>query len=184
MEQRLGIDPAGAAAVLIAAVGLYAAFLVLVRMFGQRPLARMSAADVFLVLVIGAIAGRAVLSTSVTLAAGVIALVTLFMVHWLLEAISRTAFGRRLVRDRPVALMIEEEIQQDHLARCRVSEEEIWTVLRGNGIGNPHDVCCVVLEPTGALSVLRRSAGPLDRRMFADVIGRERLPERLFDARS
>lgn len=181
MQQRLGIDPAGATGVVIAAVGIYAAFIILVRLFGQRPLARMSAADMFLVLVIGAIAGRAVLNTSVSLTAGVIALGTLFVLHWLVEAVSRTRIGRTLLRDRPVLLMIEEDIQRDHLARFRVSEDEIWTVLRSAGVDDVGDVCCVVLEPTGTLSVLRKNADPLDRRLFADVVGRERMPERVFD---
>jgi len=178
----LGISLGAAASVVIAAIGVYVAFLILVRVFGQRPLARMSTSDVVVVLAIGAVAGRAVLGESVTLAAGVIALLVLFVLRWLAEMAARTRVGRVLVRDRPVILMVENEIQRDHLRRFRVSEDEIWTVLRTTGIGNSHEVRCVVLEPTGAISVLRKGGAPLDRRMFAEAIGADRLPGRMFEA--
>ena len=77
MWTRLGIDPLGVVAVVLASVGVYVVFLLLVRVFGQRPLARLSTADV--VVALGSITDRVVLGTSVTVAAGAIGLMTLFL---------------------------------------------------------------------------------------------------------
>ena len=46
LVQRLGIDAPHALAVVVSAVGIYLAFLVLVRIFGQRVLSGMSTFDV------------------------------------------------------------------------------------------------------------------------------------------
>lgn len=181
MWTRLGVDPLGVAAVVVAAVGVYVAFLVLVRLFGQRPLARMSTSDVIVVVALGSVAGRVVLGTSVTLLAGVVALLVLFVLRWVAERIGATRWGRWLVRDRPVLLMAAGAPQRDLMHRSRVSEDELAGVLRTAGIRDRREVACVVLEATGALSVVRHGQ-PLERALFAEVVGVERLPEEVFRA--
>jgi len=180
MWDRLGIDPLGVAAVMIAAVGVYVVFLLLVRMFGQRPLARMSTSDVVVVVALGSITGRVVLGTSVTLTAGAIALVMLFLLRWLAETVGRTAWGRALVRVQPVVLMAGGEVLSDQLQRSRVSEQELWGALRAAGIRHRDEVAAVVLEATGGVSVLRRGV-PLDRVLLAEAEGHERIPDALFE---
>ncbi|MEH0108496.1 YetF domain-containing protein [Tersicoccus sp. MR15.9] len=179
MWDRLGTDGAGVIAVMIAAAGIYVVFLVIVRLFGQRPLARMATADVVVVLALGPIAGRAVLGTSVTLTAGAVALLTLFVLRLIVQRISRNGWGRHLVRTEPLVLMAGGRVQHDLLARARVSEGELYGALRGSGIRDCREVACVVLEPTGSVSVIRTGM-PLDRVMFADLVGGERMPRDLF----
>ncbi|MBT2502868.1 DUF421 domain-containing protein [Curtobacterium sp. ISL-83] len=154
-------------------------FLVLVRIFGQRPLARMSTSDVVVVLALGSIAGRVVLGLSVTLTAGAIALATLFVLRWVVERIGRSSWGRRLVTTQPVLLMADGAVQHDLLARSRVSVEELQGVLRSAGIRNTQEVACVVLESTGTVSVVRTGT-PLDQTLYAGIIGADRIPSALF----
>ena len=75
---RLGVDAPGALAVVASAVGIYLAFLLMVRVLGQRVLSRLSTFDAVVVVMLGAVAGRAVLGDTPTLAAGVLGLGTLF----------------------------------------------------------------------------------------------------------
>ena len=67
---RLGVDAPGALAVVASAVGIYLAFLLMVRVLGQRVLSRLSTFDAVVVVMLGAVAGRAVLGDTPTLAAG------------------------------------------------------------------------------------------------------------------
>ena len=78
MWQRLMLSPAEAVAVVLATAGMYWALVVLVRLLGQRALARMSSTDLATAVALGAVIGRAALGYTPTLGAGVIALVTLF----------------------------------------------------------------------------------------------------------
>jgi uncharacterized membrane protein YcaP (DUF421 family) len=75
---RLGVDGPGVLAVVLSAVGIYLAFLLMVRLLGQRVLSRLSTFDAVVAVMLGAVAGRAVLGDTPTLAAGVLALGTLF----------------------------------------------------------------------------------------------------------
>jgi len=176
---RLGLSPSDAVLVIASAIGIYAAFTLLIRLLGQRSVARMTTFDVLVVLVLGAVAGRVITGSTPTLAAGVLGLVVLFALHLGVQRLSRLRWFGALVRDRPVLLMAGREPIAANLHRAGVSAADLRTVLRSAGIRDPGEVACVILEPAGSVSVIRRGA-PLDPRLFADVRGIELLDDNCF----
>src|SRR5699024_1766830 len=108
--ERLGIGPTHAVAVVVSAVGIYLAFLVLVRVFGARVLTGMGTFDVVVVITIGAVADRVILGHPPTLAAGVIGLLCLFAMEAAFGEARRTIRGARWVNAGPVLLMAGPEV--------------------------------------------------------------------------
>lgn len=157
---RLGVDAPGALAVVASAVGIYLAFLLMVRVLGQRVLSRLSTFDAVVVVMLGAVAGRAVLGDTPTLAAGVLGLGTLFA----LEA----GFGRLRAGIRVSALMNNRAVLLMAGERVHVVESELFGALRGAGVRSPDEVACVVFEAAGTISVLRRGT-PVDPRLLEGV---------------
>lgn len=180
MWQQLLLTPVEAVTVVVATTGMYWALVVLVRLLGQRALARMSSTDLATAVALGAVIGRAALGYTPTLGAGVVALVTLFAMQALAGQVRRGAHTARVMDNRPVLLMAAGEILPENLRRTHLTEEELSPALRLAGIGHRSEIACVVLEPTGELSVLRRGAA-LDRRLMADVRGVEHVPEWMFE---
>lgn len=179
MWTRLGISWTEAALVIVSAVAVYAVFTVLVRLLGQRTIARMTTFDVLVVLVLGSVAGRVITGYTPSLAAGVLGLVVLFVAHL---AVQRIAFCRpwsRVLRGRPVLLMAAGVAVDEHLHRTGITPSDLRAVLRVKGIRSADDVACVVLEAAGELSVVQEGA-LLDRALFADVLGVELIPKRYF----
>jgi len=74
----LGLSWTDAVSVVLSAIGVYLAFLILIRIVGQRALAAMSSFDFAATIAVGAIMGRAVLGYTPTLGAGVLGMATLF----------------------------------------------------------------------------------------------------------
>jgi uncharacterized membrane protein YcaP (DUF421 family) len=181
VEKALLISPLEALEVVASATGVYLAFLLLVRLFGQRSIARMSTFDIAIVLTLGSAAGRVITGYTPTLTAGVVALVTLFVLRWLAQQAARTRLGAALLRDRPVLLMAGGALLEETLGRARVTAEEVLEALRVAGVRNRDEVACVVLEATGAVSVTKRGA-PLERGLFAGLRDAERIPAELFAA--
>jgi hypothetical protein len=72
----LGLSWTDAVAVVLSAIGVYLAFLVLIRIVRQRALAAMSSFDFAATIALGAIMGRAVLGYTPTLGAGVLGMAT------------------------------------------------------------------------------------------------------------
>jgi uncharacterized membrane protein YcaP (DUF421 family) len=170
MWKELGMSPVEALAVIVSAVGIAVVFLLLLRLLGQRSVARMSTFDVAVLLVLGSAGGRVITGATPTLAAGTIALVVLAVLRWTADKLARTRAGALLVRDRPILLVSGESILTENLKRARISEAELWETLRSGGIRNLSEVAAVVLEGTGAVSIIK-SGAPLDPRLLSGVPG-------------
>ncbi|GEO91852.1 DUF421 domain-containing protein [Kocuria flava] len=175
---RLGIDAPHALAVVASAVGIYLAFLVLVRLFGQRVLSGMSTFDVVITVMLGAVAGRVVIGHPPTLAAGVLGLGTLFVLEAAFGRLRSGVRGAAVVNGRALLLMAGAEVLEANLRRAHVVEAELFGALRRAGVRSPEEVACVVFEPSGAISVLRRGV-PVDPRLLEGVRDAHRVPAHL-----
>lgn len=167
--QNLGITPLEALLVVLSAVGIYAAFFVLIRTAGQRALASWSTMDKAIVIAFGAVLGRVVLGYTPTLAAGVVGLATMFALFRLEAVLRRTRRGAYL-SSKPILLMAGESLVPAGLRAARIEEDEVYFKLRQAGIRNFSEISLVILEPTGEVSVLRRGelVDPVLLRRIAD----------------
>src|SRR5699024_3955333 len=152
--ERLWIEPSHAVAVVLSAVGIYLAFLVLVRVFGVRVLTGMGTFDVVVVISVGAVAGRVILGHPPTLAAGAIGLTCLFAMEALFGELRRTTRGARWVNSGPVLLMAGAEVITRNMRFAHVTQRELNAALRHAGVRHPDEIACVVFESTGRISVL------------------------------
>jgi uncharacterized membrane protein YcaP (DUF421 family) len=157
-----------AAVVVVSTIGIYFTLLALLRIAGQRSLANLSSSDFAAVVALGAVTGRVVLAYTPTLLAGMIGLTTLFALR------AAVGFARRHPRldavlgRSPILLMADGALLLANLRRARVVESEIRSKLRLAGITRYCDVGYLVLERTGAISVLRRDQ-QIDTEILADV---------------
>lgn len=174
MLEQLLITPSQALDVIVSTIVIYWAFVILVRVVGQGQLARVSSSDLASAVALGAVIGRAVLGYTPNLAAGLLALLTLFAMQALAGLLHRRSRPHRLIDNRPVLLMAGTQVLHENLRRNHLVEQELWPRLRLAGIRDRSEVACVILEPTGEISVLRRG-GPLERRLMSDVRGAEHL---------
>ncbi|MCM3659766.1 DUF421 domain-containing protein [Georgenia satyanarayanai] len=165
---------------MVATVVLYLAFIVLTRSLGQRVLASLSGFDVLVVIVLGAVLGRAILGYSPTLSAGLIALVTLLSLEAVVGTLASRPRWERLANNRPVLLMAGSEILHDELRRTHVTESQLRSRLRQAGVRTDEEVAAVILEPTGSMSVLHRGVAIMPA-MLDGVRSGERMPAELLD---
>jgi uncharacterized membrane protein YcaP (DUF421 family) len=175
---RLGIEAPHALAVVLSAVGIYLAFLVLVRIFGQRVLSGMSTFDVVVTVMVGAVAGRVVLGHPPTLAAGVLGLATLFALEAGFGRIRSGVRGAAVMNAPAVLLMAGDVVLERNLHRAHVVEAELYGALRKAGVRSLREIACVVFEPSGTISVLRRGE-PVDPRLLRGVRDAHLVPREL-----
>jgi len=155
-------------------LGIYVAVIAIVRLFGQRSLAKLSSFDFPVTVAVGAIVGRtAMVHTS--LAGGVVALVTLFVAQacfgWLRN---RTLWFRPVVERRPVLLVSDGRIRPEGMREAHVAREDVMEKLRQAGVGSIDEVRAMVMERSGATSVI---TGRLDGALLEGVCGAEEVGE-------
>lgn len=155
---------------VVSAVGVYAAILVLSRVFGQRQFASSTSYDLALNFAMGSLIGRTVL-VRVSLLNAVVALCTMFLLHagatWLHH---RVGVVHEIMQNRPVLLVDDGELVDGALRRTGTSRVEVFQALRLQGMGSLDDVAAVILERNGQFSVISRSQR-LDAELFAEVVG-------------
>jgi uncharacterized membrane protein YcaP (DUF421 family) len=71
------------------------------------------------------------------------------------------------VKSEPVLLVMRGEFLTGAMRRARVTEPEVYAVLRSQGVRDLEDVDAVVLESDGSLSVLPQGSGVA--RVLGDV---------------
>ncbi|PFG39837.1 uncharacterized membrane protein YcaP (DUF421 family) [Georgenia soli] len=174
----IGITPVGALSVALAAAVLYGAFVFATRLLGQRVLAGLSGFDLVVVMIFGAVLGRATLGPWPTLTGGLVALVTLLALEAVVGQVRRRPLWNALINNQPAVLMAGPVVLDDQLEKYHITRDELHAALRRTGVRHPGEVAVVVLEATGTLSVLR-TGEPVDPALLADVRGAGRVPPEL-----
>jgi uncharacterized membrane protein YcaP (DUF421 family) len=174
----LTVTPRVALSVVISTVVMYLVMVLLVRTLGPRVLSGMSGFDLAALIAFGAIIGRTALGLLPTLASGLIALATLVTLQGTIGVIRGYRFGLAVVDHHPVMLMAGGCLLADNMARAHVMPSEVQSRLRMAGVRNADEVAAVILEPNGAVSVLKRGE-LLDPQLLSGVVGASEVPAEL-----
>jgi uncharacterized membrane protein YcaP (DUF421 family) len=134
--------------------------LLLLRLSGRRTFADWSAFDIILSIIIGSSLSRALTGDAPllgTFAAAAVLTVLHVLVGYLVA--SNTTLSR-VIEGGPVELAIDGRI--DHRARRRtmISEYDIREALRARGLEDVGDTKRIVLEASGAITVIKKKARP------------------------
>lgn len=138
----------------------YLALILLLRASGKRTLSKMNAFDFIVTVALGSTLATILLSSSVSLARGVLAFGLLILLQFVITWLSvRSPAVRRLVKAEPTLLVHKGEFLHGAMKQERVTEEEIRAALRSQGIPAVDNVEAVVLETAGDLSVIQQHSG-------------------------
>ena len=173
--EELGITWPHAIAVVLSAVGIYVAFLLFVRIFGQRVLMAMSTFDVVVTVMLGSVAGRVILGHPPTLTSGILGLATLFILEAIFGQLRSSMRVHKLMNSPARLLMVGPDVQEQTLKRAHITIWELHGALRRAGVRSYEEIACVLHEPGGGISVLRRGV-PIDPQLLTDVAGADRIP--------
>ncbi|MGX4761041.1 DUF421 domain-containing protein [Corynebacterium minutissimum] len=173
---QLGIEPHRIPVVMFATLGIYLAFMILVKLFGSRVLTSMTASDAVIIIMFGAVAGRVIIGNPPTLAAGIIGLFTLMLLEAAFGTFRQFVTWSKFLDRRPVLLVYKGELQEDNMVFAHITERDVNSAVRKAGLGRRNDVQLMILEPTGHISVIRRGQ-LVDASVFKDVLGSERIEE-------
>ena len=169
---QLGIERHRIPVVLLATIGIYLAFMILVKLFGTRVLTSMTASDAVIIIMFGAVAGRVIVGNPPTLAAGVIGLLTLMVLEAAFGTIRRYIGWSRYLDRRPVLLVYNGELLEDNMHFAHITVSDVNSATRKAGLGRRGDIQMMILEPTGQISVIKIGQF-VDPDLFRDILGAE-----------
>ena len=154
-------DWSGLVRVAVMATCTYAALIVLLRVSGKRTLAKLNAFDFVVTVALGSTLATVLLSSSVALAEGVLALALLVTLQYLVAWASvRSRRVERFVKSEP-RLVYRHGFLTDAMRRERVSADELYQAARRQGYADLTHVKAMVLETDGTLAVLTETPSSL-----------------------
>jgi uncharacterized membrane protein YcaP (DUF421 family) len=140
----------------------YLALVAILRLSGKRTLAKFNAFDLIVTIALGSTFATVLLSKSVPLAEGVLALALLVFLQFAITWLSvRAPWFASLVKSEPTLLLHHGAFLDRPLREQRITREEVLAAIRSAGISDAMAVAAVVLETDGSMSVIRGSSdGP------------------------
>lgn len=127
---------------------------IVLRLMGKRQLAQLQPYEVVITLMISDLATQPMGDVELPLLGGVVAILTLLLLHSLLSALSfRSIRLRAIICGRPSVLVRGGRICEDELSRLCFDLSDLMEGIRSQGLLGLHETGGVVLETNGALSV-------------------------------
>ena len=134
---------------------MYVALIVLVRLGKKRFLGGATAFDYILVVMIGAVAGRALTGGSPYFAS-LLGILVLIMMHWAFSAVARrSSWFSHLIKGNATRLIKDGKLDRQALARSHMSMDDLTEDLRTHGEKSSDTIDEAYLERSGKLSVLK-----------------------------
>jgi len=135
---------------------VYMLVLIGVRLSGKREVGQMTPFDLVLLLLLSNSVQNAMTGPDTSLAGGAVAAATLLSLNYLVAYLSGSnANLRRVIQGEPSLLVHDGTVIESHMARERVSMDELNRALREHGISSVDQVALAVLEVDGSISCLK-----------------------------
>lgn len=133
----------------------YTGLVLILRISGKRTLSKMNAFDFVVTVALGSTLSAIVVSSSVPLVEGVLALAVLIGLQYLTAWLStRSPRFRGLVKSEPTLLVHRGQMLHAALRSQRLSTSEVLQAIRNQGHASVEDVDAVVLETDGSMSII------------------------------
>lgn len=142
--------------VAVKALLLYMTAVFGFRLGERRTLAEMSAFDFVAAVAVGAIVGRVPNSSTTSYLAGAITLVTVLIMHGIVSRLRQYPSIATIFDHRPRILISHGQIVDSELRRAGLTKDDLYGLLRQQGVLNLDDAYLVIFEQRGQLSVIRR----------------------------
>ena len=141
--------------IIVSSVSVYIFIIVAIRISGRKELTQLSVIDLVFILLISNAVQNAMVGQNTSLAGGLVAAGTLFVVNFILkEFMYRFSKFSKLIQGEEIMLIYNGLLIKRNLNRAKLSIDEIEEAVREHGVSEIKDVNLAVLEVDGNISIL------------------------------
>jgi len=145
---------------IVRGVVMYLAIFILLRVILRGRTSAVTISDLLVLVLIADAAQNAMASDYMTITNGIVLVATIVVTSFTMDWIAfRSERLRRFVHPERKALIVDGRVLRKTLGEELITEEELETQVRLNGIEDVKEVKVAYLEGNGAISVIKRSGG-------------------------
>lgn len=143
--------------IILRSLAVYVFIILAIRIFGKKELSQLSITDLVLILLISNAVQNAMVGPDSSLAGGLIAALTLFILNYIIKIISfKSKTFSSLLEGEPVMLVYKGFIKKDKLKSEKITLDELNAVVREHGLEKVEDAELIMLEKDGSISVISK----------------------------
>ncbi|MGB3590195.1 MAG: YetF domain-containing protein [Nonlabens sp.] len=155
---------------LVGSFLIFISIVVLTRIVGLRSFAKFTAYDFAFTVAIGSIISST-LTSSTSIVHGVTAIGGLLIITFVFSTLQKKIKPLDdAISNKPLLLMKGNEILEKNLAHGRINKSQLLAKLREANVLHYDQVCAVVLESTGDISVLHKSSKDADDTLMDEIL--------------
>ena len=141
--------------IVLSSVAVYLFIIVAIRLFGKKELAQLSIIDLVFILLISNAVQNAMVGSDSSLAGGLVAATSLFIVNYLFKYILyRFPKLSRVVQGADIMLIYKGQLNLANMNKARITREELAEAVREHGVSEIREVDLAVLEIDGNISIV------------------------------
>jgi uncharacterized membrane protein YcaP (DUF421 family) len=141
----------------VRAVVVYVFLLIAIRMFGRRELGQLTAFDVIVLLTLSNILQNAMIGNDNSVTGGMVGAGVLLSANLVLAfVVARRPRVERIVEGEPRVLIHDGQIKIEAMRRELLTEQDLMSALRREGLEHFDEVHLAISEPNGMISVIPR----------------------------
>jgi uncharacterized membrane protein YcaP (DUF421 family) len=146
---------------------VYVFMVLAIRLFGKKELSQLSTTDLVFIVLISNSVQNAMVGADSSLPGGILAASVLFVMNYILKQFMyRSKKFKDIIEDKPVILVHDGHVDQQHLDREKITIDELEQAVREHGVVDSKHVKLAVLEVDGSISVISESGSHLKRTHF------------------
>lgn len=136
---------------------LYFSVILAVRLMGKRQIGELQPSELVVTILISELAAMPMQDLHLPILFGLIPIFSLVALELLVSVVTlKSVKARVFLYGKPLILVYRGKFRQREMARARVTVDDIFEVMRNNGIVRIEDVDYAVLETNGQLSVIQK----------------------------
>lgn len=141
--------------IVISSASVYLFIVFAIRLFGKREFAQLSIIDLVFVLLISNAVQNAMLGPDTSLAGGLVAASTLFVMNFILKALTyRFPFLQTFITGQPLVLIYKGQVNENNLRKAHISINELIQTIHEHGSNSIKEIDLAVMETDGNISVI------------------------------
>ena len=139
---------------VVRGVVVYAALLIVLRVFGKREVGQFTLYDLVFVLLVSNALQPAMTGPDTSLVGGLVLIVALVAANFVVGRLDRLMAFHRIFRSAPAVLIKDGKPMPETLEREGITEDEVEMAIREHGVDDMKEVKLGVLEPDGSISIV------------------------------
>lgn len=143
--------------IVLCSGAVYLFIIIAIRLFGKKELAQLSIIDLAFILLISNSVQNAMVGSDSSLAGGLVAASTLFIVNYLFKyMLYKFPKLENVVQGVELMLIYKGQLNRSNLNKARITPEEILEAVREHGVSEIREVDLAVLEIDGNISIISK----------------------------